>query len=223
MFSILTPGRIFISAFKTTDRSYSLFNLEQGNRIWPLVSSPPQVKLRMPSLRRRNRLNLFFKFTFLRLYTSWSAVGRTNNNVRHILASNKTQRSEWVDNQEASQLRGLPTPDDAGAEWLQLHIFLLFVDSINSAANALWNNMMEPSSRKSHGLPSALFATFRCPTPERPYLATYANNKPTKVNFRRDNSTKIGNFPPLFILLYIVLISLLASSVAAFVLWAPYC
>lgn len=44
------------------------------------------------------------------------------------------------------------------------------------AANALWNNMMQPESQKKSGfLP--LFQEFQCPTDDNPYLKTYLNSK----------------------------------------------
>lgn len=43
------------------------------------------------------------------------------------------------------------------------------------AANGLWNNMMEPHLRKTHGL-KHLFQEFRCPSEQEPYLYTYFNS-----------------------------------------------
>lgn len=42
------------------------------------------------------------------------------------------------------------------------------------AANALWNNMMQPEWNKTTGF-KPLFQEFLCPTDENPYLRTYFN------------------------------------------------
>jgi hypothetical protein len=43
------------------------------------------------------------------------------------------------------------------------------------AANALWNNMMEPYANKSENLPPQIFKPFLCPTKENPYIRTRLN------------------------------------------------
>lgn len=44
------------------------------------------------------------------------------------------------------------------------------------SANGLWNNMLEPPTRKTVGL-KPLFKKFLCPTDKQPYLFTYFNTK----------------------------------------------
>lgn len=43
-----------------------------------------------------------------------------------------------------------------------------------TAANGLWNNMLERNGRKSLKL-STMFKRFNCPSPSQPYLLTYFN------------------------------------------------
>lgn len=49
-----------------------------------------------------------------------------------------------------------------------------------SAANAIWNNMLEMPSEKS-GFNEHLFEKFNCPTEQRPYLITRENSRPDFV------------------------------------------
>lgn len=43
------------------------------------------------------------------------------------------------------------------------------------SANGIWNNMMEPVGRKSHGL-DHLFEKFNCPSLQNPYIYTNYNS-----------------------------------------------
>lgn len=53
-----------------------------------------------------------------------------------------------------------------------MRLFLFFL-----AANALWNNIMEPVGRKSTDW-SKEFDRFVCPTDNRPYISTWKNSEP---------------------------------------------
>ncbi|KAJ9576076.1 hypothetical protein L9F63_007041, partial [Diploptera punctata] len=46
-----------------------------------------------------------------------------------------------------------------------------------AAANSLWNNMMEPSNKKTYSLSSNVLTRFLCPTPEHPYIFTARNSQ----------------------------------------------
>lgn len=46
-----------------------------------------------------------------------------------------------------------------------------------SAANLLWNNLLEPVGNKSDNAPPVLLRSFHCPTRERPYIFTAKNTK----------------------------------------------
>lgn len=46
-----------------------------------------------------------------------------------------------------------------------------------TAANGLWNNMMQPHLHKTLGL-KHLFQEFKCPSEHEPYLYTYFNTQP---------------------------------------------
>lgn len=48
-----------------------------------------------------------------------------------------------------------------------------------TAANGIWNNMMEPLGEKSLGF-SPLFSRFRCPSDRNPYIYTNYNNQRQK-------------------------------------------
>lgn len=43
------------------------------------------------------------------------------------------------------------------------------------SANGIWNNMMEPVGKKSHGL-NHLFKVFKCPSDRNPYIFTNYNS-----------------------------------------------
>lgn len=64
----------------------------------------------------------------------------------------------------------------------QPDITLLAIDCVHLSqkghavsANGIWNNMMEPVGRKSHGF-NHLFRTFNCPSLRNPYIYTNYNS-----------------------------------------------
>ncbi|XP_037296711.1 phospholipase B1, membrane-associated [Manduca sexta] len=45
------------------------------------------------------------------------------------------------------------------------------------AANLLWNNLLEPVGNKSDNVPPVLMRSFRCPSPEAPFIFTHNNSR----------------------------------------------
>ncbi|XP_055628956.1 phospholipase B1, membrane-associated isoform X2 [Toxorhynchites rutilus septentrionalis] len=64
---------------------------------------------------------------------------------------------------------------DSDVSYLSMDCFHLSQKGYARAANALWNNMLEPVGAKSNNWEPE-FSNFKCPTPEMPYLRTQGNS-----------------------------------------------
>ncbi|KAL1379566.1 hypothetical protein pipiens_014804 [Culex pipiens pipiens] len=62
---------------------------------------------------------------------------------------------------------------DSDFSYMSYDCFHLSQKGYARAANALWNNMMEPVGQKAHDWVDE-FAVFKCPTPEMPFIRTRA-------------------------------------------------